>query len=128
MSKVLKKLKAIRRAIKNIPSKNIDLGLWVTKFEDEWEDCVMCPAGWITTDVFVGKGLELEECGANEHESNWVINYKRFSGYEALSRFVGITMEEAEELFEPCRGFRGMSTDKEIFLSRIGHLIEIYED
>ena len=125
MSKVVKKLKEIRRAIKNIPSKNIALDRWVTKDDDSYKNCIMCPAAWITTDVFVGDKLTLGRDGFG----GWTVNYKKLEGFGALAQFIGITEGEAEDLFGPAfKVYSGeINTDKKVFLNRIKELIEVYE-
>lgn len=127
MSKVVKKLKAIRRAIKNIPAKNINLDKWVTK-DSPWsyKKCIMCPAAWIATDVFLCDGLRLEDVGSFKQ-----IKYKGETDFEALAKFTGLNVNEAEDLFGPKfisdsgPGQKDLN-HKRIFLDRIDHLIETY--
>jgi hypothetical protein len=126
MSKVLKKLKAIRRLVKNIPGKNIDLDKFVTTNGATYTDSVMCPAAWITTDVFVGKGLYLVE---DEH-GLWKITYRSKDNFEALAEFLGVSENEAGDLFGPVfhnEAWGGYLSHKKLFLQRIDNLIEAYK-
>jgi hypothetical protein len=121
----IKKLKQLRRLIKNIPAKNIALDWFVSKeHSTSYKKCVYCPAAWLTTDAFVGKGLILDTDGNGS-----IIDKKGREAFEAMGHLLGIKEVVAADLFGPRTHSEDMDVyssrlnDKKLFLERLNEVI-----
>lgn len=119
----LKRLKHLRRMIKNVPAKNIAWGVWITEWdEDDWTKCIMCPGSWIATDVFLNNGhFKVSEDGllATDGSSTW----------DALEDFFNISEDDTESLFYPGDSSpKDVKKHKEAFLTVLDGIIEKYSD
>lgn len=120
----LKKLKNLRRQIKMIPKKNIDLDAYVTReaTKKSFRDAIMCPAGWAATNTWNGKGLSL----TSEGEGSFEIHKGDLYGFEALAEHFGLEYTDAQSLFGRRKVSEWGGSDKKVFLERLNNIIANY--
>lgn len=99
----IKKLKHLRRMIKNIPKKNINWANYVTEWDEEdWTKCVLCPAAWVASDPFLNNKNRLV---LTKDDLNATEGYNGNSGYGGeslvLRQMFGLSEEETDDLFYP---------------------------
>jgi hypothetical protein len=91
----VKKLKHLRRMLKNIPKENIYLGDFVSKWNPEnFTECVMCAAGWIATDPFLaGEAIWIED-----HNGDADLKSHGDNLTQAAVEIFGMSEEDCDEI------------------------------
>jgi hypothetical protein len=108
--------------IKNIPAKNIRWDRYVAKWDDQdWTQCVMCPASWIGSDPFLAKGWFDVDCHGptSTNKPNML---------DALQEFFDLPERHIVSLFYPGTILEDQILHKGMFLSLLDEIIEMYED
>jgi hypothetical protein len=127
MSKLIKKLKHLRRMIKNIPAENINLGSFVVRWDKEdWKKCILCPGGWVATDPFLTiKDYQIDAATGYFLDRYGKRTYDNFAALETI--FDGLTSLELQTLFASDDSYKPQSEHKAIFLADLDVIINEYE-